>query len=137
MTIHSDFFKIVKEGCGHAFTDAQPLAPDVVFIDRQVKLMKADAITSWELFYSVQFYRTVEKCFALGAHTVVLAFDDYDHVPSSKAMTQAKRAKMRVDYDFAQTCALPSRPPEDWGSAMANRSFKVKVVALVLDATSY
>lgn len=135
MTIHSDFFKIVKEGCGHAFTDAPPLAPDVVFIDGQVKLMKADAITSWELFYSVQFYRTVEKCFALGAHTVVLAFDDYDHVPSSKAMTQAKRAKMRVDYDFAQTCTLPSRPPEDWGSAMANRSFKVKVVARVLDVT--
>jgi hypothetical protein len=103
MTIHSDFFKIVKEDCGHAFTDAPPLTPDVVFIDGQVKLMKADAITSWELFYSVQFYLTVEKCFALGAHTVVLAFDDYDHVPSSKAMTQAKRAKMRVDYDFAQT----------------------------------
>lgn len=135
MTIHSDFFKIIKDDCGHAFTDAPPLAPDVVFIDGQVKLMKADAITSWELFYSVQFYRTVEKCFALGAHTVVLAFDDYDHVPSSKAMTQAKRAKQRVNYDFAQTCALPSRPPDDWGSAMANRTFKVKVVARVLDVT--
>jgi hypothetical protein len=33
MTIHSDFFKIVKDGCVHAFTDATPLAPDVVFID--------------------------------------------------------------------------------------------------------
>lgn len=135
MTIHSDFFKIIKDGCGHAFTDSPPLAPDVVFIDGQVKLMKADAITTWELFYSVQFFRTVEKCFALGAHTVVLAFDDYDHVPSSKAMTQAKRAKQRVNYDFAQTSALPSRPPEDWGSAMANRTFKVRVVARVLDVT--
>lgn len=135
MTIHSDFFKIVKEGCGHAFTPAPPVRPDVVFIDGQVKLMKADAITSWELFFSVQFYRTIEKCFALGAHTVVLAFDDYEHVPSSKAMTQAKRMKQRVNYDFAQSSALPGRPPADWGSAMANRTFKVKVVSRVLEVT--
>jgi hypothetical protein len=135
MTIHADFFKIVKEGCGHAFTDTPPVAPDVVFIDGQVKLMKADAITSWELFFSIQFYKTIERCFALGAHTVVLGFDDYEHVPSSKAMTQAKRAKQRVDYECAQTSALPSRPPEDRGSAMANRTFKVKVLSRVLEVT--
>ena len=32
----------------------------------------------------------MEKCFGLGTHTVVLAFNDYDHVPSSKVITQAK-----------------------------------------------
>ena len=135
MTIHADFFKIVKEGCGHAFTDKAPMPPDVVFIDGQVKLMKADAITSWEQFFSIQFYKTIERCFDLGAHTVVLAFDNYEHVPSSKAMTQAKRAKQRVDYEFTQTSTLPSRPPEDWGSAMANRTFKVKVLTRVLEVT--
>lgn len=135
MTIHSDFFKIVKEGCAQAFTHAPPMSPDVVFIDGQVKLMKADAVTSWELFFSIQFYKTIEKCFALGAHTVVLAFDNYEHVPSSKSMTQAKRMKQRVNYDFAQSSALPCRPPEDWGSAMANRTFKVKVVSRVLEVT--
>jgi hypothetical protein len=135
MTIHADFFKIVKEGCSHAFTDAPPVRPDVVFIDGQVKLMKADAICSWDQFFSVQFYKTIEKCFGLGAHTVVLGFDNYDHVPASKAMTQAKRAKQRVNYDFAQTSSLPSRPPEDWGAAMANRTFKVKVVSRVLEVT--
>jgi len=135
MTIHSDFFKIVKEGCQQAFTDTPPMSPDVVFIDGQVKLMKADAVTSWDLFFSIQFYKTIEKSFALGAHTVVLAFDNYEHVPSSKSMTQAKRLKQRVDYDFAQSSALPCRPPEDWGSAMANRTFKSKVVLRVLEAT--
>jgi hypothetical protein len=135
MTIHADFFKIVKEGCGHAFSDAAPTAPDVVFIDGQVKLMKADAVTSWDLFFSIQFYKTIERAFGLGASTVVLGFDDYEHVPTSKAMTQAKRAKQRVDYEFAHTSALPSRPPDDWGSAMANRTFKVKVVSRVLDVT--
>lgn len=135
MTINADFFKIIKEGCSAAFTEAPPVKPDVVFIDGQVKLMKADAIGSWDLFFSVQFYRTIEKWFGMGAHTVVLAFDNYDHVPSSKAMTQAKRAKHRLNYEFAQTSSLPSRPPEDWGAAMANRTFKIKVVSRVLEVT--
>ena len=39
MTIHIDFFKIMKEGCEHAFTDAPQVRPDVVFINGQVKLM--------------------------------------------------------------------------------------------------
>jgi len=43
--------------------------------------------------------------------------------------------KRSVNYEFAQTSTLPSRPPEDWGSAMANRTFKVRVVARVLDVT--
>ena len=135
MTIHADFFKIVKENCGDAFSTNAPMLPDVVFIDGQVKLMKADAVNTWELFFCVQFFKTIEKSFAMGAQTVVLAFDDYEHVPASKAMTQAKRAKQRVNYDFAQTCCLPARPPEDWGSAMANRTFKVKVVCKVLEVT--
>lgn len=135
MTINAEFFKILKENCGDAFTDAPAVSPDVAFIDGQVKLMKADAITSWELFFSIQFYKTIERCFALGAHTVVLGFDDYEFVPTSKAMTQAKRAKQRVDYEFAQTSFLPIRPPDDWGSAMANRTFKAKVVSRVLDVT--
>jgi hypothetical protein len=87
-------------------------------------------------FLYSQFTSLINRHFSeYGCKTVVLAFDDYDHVPSSKAMTQAKRAKQRVNYDFAQTNALPSRPPDDWGSAMANRTFKVKVVARVLDVT--
>ena len=136
MTIHSDFFKLAKEGCGQAFTEAAPKRPDVVFIDGQVKLMKADAIDSWPLFFRIQFFRTIEKSFALGAHTVVLGFDNYDHVPSAKAMTQAKRCKHKVNYECAQSSCLPAKIPEDWGSAMANRTFKVKVVCKVLEATT-
>ena len=83
MTIHSDFFKLAKEGCAQAFTDAAPKRPDVVFIDGQVKLMKADAIDSWSLFFQIQFFKTIERSFALGAHTVVLGFDNYEHVPSA------------------------------------------------------
>lgn len=135
MTIHSDFFKIVKDACGSAFTAESPVTPDTVFIDGQVKLMKSEHVTSWSLFFSVQFFKTIEAGFAMGARTVVLGFDDYEHVPASKGMTQAKRAKHKLSYEFAQTSALPSAMPEDWGAAMANRTFKVKVIGKVLEVT--
>jgi hypothetical protein len=136
MTINSDFFKIIKEGCPDAFSENLPFKPDIVFIDGQVKLMKATEINSWNLFFAIQFYKTIEKCFALGANTVVLAFDDYTHVPSSKNMTQVKRTKQKVVLDFANNSKLPVNMPEDWAGAMANRTFKVKVINKVLEATS-
>ena len=46
MTIHADFFKIVTEGLPHAFTENAPLRADTVFIDGQVKLMKAAQVDS-------------------------------------------------------------------------------------------
>ena len=136
MTINADFFKIIKEDCGNAFSEDAPAKPDIVFIDGQVKLMKATEINSWNLFFAIQFYKTIEKCFAFGANTVVLAFDDYTHVPSSKNMTQVKRTKQKVVLDFANNSKLPVNMPEDWAGAMANRTFKVKVINKVLEATS-
>jgi hypothetical protein len=133
MTIHADFFKIVKDACGSAFSAKPPARPDLVFIDGQVKLMKSDQITAWPVFFTVQFFKTIEAGYATGAHTVVLGFDDYEHVPASKGMTQAKRAKHKIKYEFAQSSCLPSAMPEDWGGAMANRTFKVKVVCKVLE----
>jgi hypothetical protein len=75
--------------------------PDTVFIDCQVKLMKAAQFDTWGVFFAVQFFKTIENGFALGASTVVLAFDDYRHVPVSKTMTQVKRAKQKIIFPFA------------------------------------
>ena len=135
MTIHSDFFKIVKESCGSAFSSKSPFCPDLVFIDGQVKLMKSEKVTTWPVFFSVQFFKTIEAGYAMGARTVVLGFDDYEHVPASKGMTQAKRAKHKLNYEFGASSSLPSGMPEDWGAAMANRTFKVKVLSKVLEVT--
>ena len=135
MTINADFFKLLKEGCPQAFSEQTPARPDTVFIDGQVKLMKAAQVDSWGVFFAVQFFKTIENGFALGASTVVLGFDDYMHVPVSKTMTQLKRAKQKIIFPFAQTSCLPSKMPEDWGGAMANRSFKIKVICKVLEAT--
>ena len=136
MTIHADFFKLVKEGCAHGFSVEAPVRPDLVFIDGQVKLMKAAQVDTWSVFFAVQFFKTIENGFALGASTVVLGFDDYKHVPESKNMTQVKRAKHKIVFPFAQTACLPSKMPEDWAGAMANRSFKIKVICKVLEATA-
>ena len=136
MTINADFFKLLKEGCPQAFSEQTPARPDTVFIDGQVKLMKAAQVDSWGVFFAVQFFKTIENGFALGASTVVLGFDDYMHVPASKTMTQLKRVKQKVVFPFPQTACLPSRMPEDWGGAMANRTFKIKVICQGLDATT-
>jgi hypothetical protein len=136
MTINAEIFKVVKEGCAQAFVEQAPVRPDTVFIDGQVKLMKVAQVDTWGMIFTVQFFKTIENGFALGASTVVLAFDDSRHVPSSKTMTQVKRAKQKIVFPFAQTVCLPSKMPEDFGSAMSDRSFKIKVICKVLDATT-
>jgi hypothetical protein len=58
---------------------------------------------------------------------VVLGFDDYTYVPTSKTMTQVKRNKQVPAMKFAEGDSLPAYMPNDWGAAMRNRTFKVKV----------
>lgn len=62
--------------------------------------------------------------------TVVLAFDNYAHVPVAKAMTQTKRKKNVPRVDFAESQSLPCMVPEGerWTSCIANRAFKAKVL---------
>ena len=134
MTIHADFIKILKEGCSQAFVNELPAeaTPTIAFIDGQVKLMKAEYIMSWSIFLQVQFYKTIEKAFASGAHTVVLGFDDYRYVPEAKNMTQIKRNKVVPVMEFDEYQSLPAVLPDNWSSAMRNRNFKVKVIQKVL-----
>ena len=67
----------------------------MVFLDGQVLLMRANAITTWSVFLKVQFEIKVRRSFETGADVVVLAFDDYTYVPRSKTMTQTKRNKVQ------------------------------------------
>jgi hypothetical protein len=71
-------FKLLKEECPHAFGDKTPVCPDTVFIDGQVKLMKAAQVDTWSVFFAVQFFKTIENGFALGASTVVHVQDQSD-----------------------------------------------------------
>ena len=133
MTIDSGWVKILKSGMPTAFTDKPPIQPKVVFIDGQIKLMKAAHITTWPQFLKSQFFGTIERAFETGASVVVLGFDNYQHVPSAKNMTQRKRSQHVPSMDFDQSDNLPEILPQYWDSAMRNRSFKVKVMNLVIN----
>jgi hypothetical protein len=131
MTIDSGWTKIIKEGVPQAFTAEMPGKPYTVFIDGQINLMKADYIKTWKLFLEKQFTEKIRAAFALGARVVVLAFDNYKHVPTAKNMTQLKRNRHVPVLDFGELDDLPPLPPENWAGAMRNRTFKSKVAAFV------
>lgn len=131
MTIDSGWVKVLKNGKAAAFTDCAPLKPTTVFIDGQIKLMKAAHITTWQQFIKFQFFNTIEKAFDTGANIVVLGFDNYKHVPLAKNMTQRKRSQHVPIMNFDQHDELPAILPEYWDAAMRNRSFKVKVMSMV------
>lgn len=131
MTIDSGWTKIIKEGAPSAFTQALPVKPFVVFIDGQINLMKADYINTWALFLEKQFISKIDNAFSLGARVVVLAFDNYEHVPSAKNMTQQKRSRSVPVLKFDEKDDLPPILPDNWPGAMRNRHFKCKVAAFV------
>jgi hypothetical protein len=132
MTIDAGWVKILKKGAPHAFTARPPFAPAVVFIDGQIKLMKSDAIRTWEGFLKCQFLATIDHAFATGASTVVLGFDDYEFVPTAKSMTQRKRMSSVAAIEFNLEQELPACIPDCWPAAIKNRAFKSQVVGFVL-----
>jgi hypothetical protein len=137
MTIERQWLEIFKSEVPEAFSDEAPFACEVGFIDAQIKLMAMPHDHEWDAFLLKQFRRPVESMFALGARTVVLAFDDYENVPRAKAITQAKRRKDLAPYEFSAGDAMPERPPNPWNAAMANRAFKADVVAWVVDQLAF
>jgi len=137
MTIDSGWVKLLKKNAPEAFSDALPEKPEVVFIDGQIKLMKGEHIRTWEAFLHSQFVNTIEHGFSLGAQTVVLGFDDYQHVPRSKNMTQSKRNKAVPVVSFDEAQSLPALPPDDWAAAMRNRTFKIKVITFIVNSLKH
>jgi len=126
--------KILKGSCPQAFTAGRPAAckPQAAFIDGQIKLMAPSWIKTWEEFVRQQFVKPIQDCFDHHADVVVLAFDNYAHVPLAKAPTQRKRSEKVSEFHFEAAAALPPVLPENWQQAMRNRVFKNKVVHRVL-----
>ena len=82
-----------------------------------------------------QFVRHLTKFYIEHAcDVVVLAFDNYEHVPRAKCMTQAKRRRNIPVLPFSSTSELPCMVPdgERWTQCIANRTFKTRVIDLVL-----
>ena len=138
MTIDSAWLAGMKADAPDAFTPEPPFAPNGVFIDGQIRLMcptHAERCTTWDQYVTNQFERTVEKYFRVGVKGVILAFDDYAHVPVAKSMTQSKRKRNVPTVDFSDRSQLPPTVPmgEHWATLIMNRTFKTVVIHLVID----
>ena len=135
MTIDSSWLIAFKEDHPHAFTRKNPFTPAAVFVDGQIKLMQGPPREpqTWDDFIYRQFARHLLKFFEL-CDVVVLAFDNYEHVPKAKCMTQAKRRKHTPVLPFSEVSELPCMVPEGerWTQSISNRVFKTRVIDLVL-----
>jgi hypothetical protein len=136
MTIDSSWIACFKQEVPGAFTARAPFRPDAVFVDGQIRLMPSavEAVLPWEDYIKRQFDRHVHKYFDQGVSCVILAFDDYAHVPCAKNMTQAKRRKNVPSLEFhARDCLPPCVPRgDDFTRCISNRTFKSKVIQLVI-----
>ena len=132
MTINSEWTSILKTSHPGAFKASLDTVPVAWFVDGQIKLMKAAWITTWEVFFQMQFIRTIDRAFDSGAQVVIMGFDDYTHVPLCKGMTQRKRNKTTQDFAYDSAMGLPEAPPQDWNAAMRNRTFKVAVIHFIV-----
>ena len=134
MTIERQWIEVMKMEVPEAFSDACPFVPEAALIDAQIKLMYMPHTATWSDFLHKQFVMPVKAMFAIGATTVVLAFDDYAFVPRAKAITQAKRRARTTAIEFIEGQQLPPTPPMPWDAAMANRTFKARVVELIIES---
>jgi len=132
MTINSEWVSILKTSHPPAFKESMSTVPVAWFVDGQIKLMKAAWIKTWEVFFRMQFVKTIDRAFDNGAKIVIMGFDDYTHVPECKGMTQRKRNKTAQDFAYDSSKGLPEAPPEDWNAAMRNRIFKVAVIQFIV-----
>lgn len=114
MTIDSSWIACMKSDVPAAFTSSAPFAPDAVFIDGQIKLMcpNIEGTLTWDEYIRRQFERSIVKYLEGGVSCVILAFDDYRHVPCSKSMTQAKRRRNVPTMEFGDRSSLPPVCPE-------------------------
>eukprot|EP00961_Rhodomonas_salina_P292989 3933388-Rhodomonas_salina.1 len=134
MTIKAEWMHAWKSEDPRAFSDKCKHAADVVFIDGQIKLMKAHSIRTWKELCYWNFASGIKRHFQNGATTVVLAFDDYSHVPAAKNMTQTKRIRNVPAVSVHKNETLPATIPENWSECIMNRTFKTKVIHLVTQA---
>jgi hypothetical protein len=117
-----------------AFRSTYPFkgTPGVAYIDGMPLLMISEkTVRSWDDLLRNNYARHIQRYYKLGCHTVVLAFDDYERVPASKAITQANRSKKKAAYEFGEGQQLPPTIPHGYNEKLSNRIFKRRVIDMV------
>lgn len=138
MTIDSSWIASFKEESPTSFTKHIPFRPVAAFCDGQIRLMRGhiDEFMTWDMYLWQQFTGHVKRFYDHHkVTTVILAFDNYAHVPEAKCMTQLKRRRHLPKLEILEREPLPPFCPsgERWEQSIANRVFKSKVIALVVE----
>ena len=138
MTIDSSWIASFKEESPNSFTKQIPFRPIAAFCDGQIRLMRGHTqdFMTWDTYIWQQFTGHLRKFYDTHkVSTVILAFDDYAHVPEAKCMTQLKRRRHLPKLEILEREPLPPFCPsgERWDQCIANRTFKSKVIAMVVD----
>ena len=140
MTIDSTWIASFKEEIPSAFTKQIPFRPKAAFCDGQIRLMRGHSdedFLTWDNYIFRQFQSHVQRFYDdHKVTTVILAFDDYGHVPEAKCMTQQKRRRHLPKLDILEREPLPATCPsgERLDQCIANRTFKAKVIAMVIQS---
>lgn len=134
MTIDSSWAIALKQEIPEAFTEKAGFTPDAVFVDFQIRLMQPvlETTETWEDYIYRVYMSYIKRCLDKVA-TVIVAFDDYNHVPLAKAPTQQKRRRNIPEIRFTDRDALPPVVPskDEWPRCMANRTFKNRLIHLI------
>lgn len=138
MTIDSTWIASFKEEAPEAFTKHIPFQPKAAFCDGQIRLMRGhtQGLLTWDDYIWQQFQSHVSKFYRNhNVSVVILAFDDYAHVPEAKCMTQLKRRRHIPKLEILAREPLPPVCPcgQRWEQSIANRVFKAKVIARVVE----
>ena len=138
MTIDSTWIAAFKEETPEAFTKHIPFQPKAAFCDGQIRLMRGhtQGLLTWDDYIWQQFQSHVTRFYRNhSVSVVILAFDDYAHVPEAKCMTQLKRRRHLPKLEILAREPLPPVCPcgQRWEQSIANRVFKAKVIARVVE----
>lgn len=133
MTISSTWVEVMKSECAEAFTAGAPFRAKCAYVDGMPSLMAAGTTRRWDDLVRNNFGRLVQRYFREGVSTVVLAFDDHEHVPLAKAITQANRSKKVAQFDFHERQALETVMPMDYNDRLRNRNYKRAVIFMITD----
>lgn len=135
MTIDTSWLHAFKEEAREAFSKHSPFRPSAVFSDGQIRLMQGGhgGPKGWDEYVNRQFVFPLSR-FLDTCDVVILAFDNYEHVPMAKGMTQQQRRRNVPKVDFSENNCLPGIVPrgEEWVSMISNRVFKAKVIDMVI-----
>ena len=135
MTIHHTWPEILKTEAPHAYQSNPFRNSEVFATDGQILLMMQrmpGVRMTWDEYIERQYARRLRRALQRGARVVIVMWDNYQHVPQCKSMTQEKRRRNIPVPEFGENEQLGSEVPTNFELLILNRRFKARLIDLVM-----